>query len=132
MQKSMGGIALGATEKQLEKFFGASHCSTGGCNYTGSHNSYTVSAGIASTGTKVTQIVFQSQSLAAPARRMHTNKKIGIGSTLTQLKKAYPKVKKSVGPGVGVTYYALESSHRDTRFVVNGKKKIFEIDLFAS
>lgn len=135
VQKSEGGIALGASEATTEKIFGASNCTItptgGGCGVSESHNSYTVYAGFGVKSKKVNQVTFQSQSLAKPAQAMHTNKKIHIGCTLTQLRKAYPKVKKSRGPGTA-RYYSLSSGRTGTQFVLNNKNRVYEIDLFTS
>ena len=96
----------------------------------GPRNSYSVYAGFDSNTKKVNQITFQSLSFAKSAQVMSTKKKIHIGSTLTQLKKAYPTVKKSQGPG-SAAYYSLRSGHTDTQFVLT-KNRLYEIDLFTS
>ena len=135
VQRSEGGIALGASESTTEKIFGASNCTItttgGGCGVAGPHNAYTVSASFDAKTKKVDEVIFQSLNFAKSAEAMRTRKNIRIGSTLTQLKKAYSKVKKSRGPGTG-RYYSLRSGRTDTQFVLDQKNRLYEIDLFTT
>jgi len=132
--KSLAGVKLGASLASATSAWGkGGTCSDSGCNYESAKDKDgTASFIVAQTSTpapiKVVKVSIEAglMSLAygakknfdTPLDRFKTANGIGIGSTVSKLKQAYPHIKKSnanlfdlPGPGESVTLFEIEEGH---------------------
>lgn len=135
--KSIGGLALGSSPTQVTKAWGTSKQCEYQCLYEGANSGERAQALLESKDDGVTYKTWNLTISAAniegttkpnfktPLTRFKTSKGIGIGSTVSELRRAYPKVKKysSVyyalsGPGQSMTIFGLTTGSRLTYIVV--------------
>ena len=96
MQKSIGGIALGGTAKSAGKGFTKKECTAAGCSYSGhGYNVYFYLARRTQHGKIfVGKVDFSATKTSnATAAEIRTKHGVGIGSTLSEVKKGGPDVK---------------------------------------
>lgn len=130
IQHSIGGIALNESVGRATRTFGKKLCMGGGCVYTAPHNAYTV------------QVIFVKRtahsrpfvgsvtligSASSAARRMHTSKGIGLGSSTRAVRKAYPKAV-FYNNGGGYTAFTFGKDPNQTAIALY-KGRVREIDM---
>jgi hypothetical protein len=137
--KSIGGVALGANAKSVQKAWGKTRECVEACIYEGGKNGdetptsaevllekpagggthkvwrISLDAGIERVGTEL------QRDLDTPLVEFKTSKGIGIGSSIGEVQRAYPAAKKLAQPGIAT--FTLEGKGQiETVFVAVGTK----------
>jgi hypothetical protein len=137
--KSIGGLALGANAKSVQKAWGKTDECVEACIYEGGKNGdetatsaeaileepaaggpfkvwrIAISAGIKRVGTELVR------DLDTPLVEFKTSKGIGIGSSLGEVQRAYPSAKKLAQPGI-TTFTLKGKGQIETVFIAVGTK----------
>jgi hypothetical protein len=113
--KSIGGLTLNGSVASARKVFGAAACNTGGCDYAGPNNTWTLSVMFATTAKKakpkIVSITFFEPTPTSSAPALQTAQGIGIGSTAAAVKKAYPHLLGSPTTGLYTSTKALATAY---------------------
>lgn len=135
--KSLGGVKLGSSPAAVKKAWGSAGALFGETSrlfrVKGDTNGTSGEGAVAYTGNKVSSISLtapigaKGRTFKPPFTTPRTSKRIGLGSTVAQLLKAYPKVKETKGS----TYISIPGAGRITTTIQfnSDDRRIFAITI---